>query len=72
MKEWMNCERGHLRFEAEGPQLLGKGVGHAAGLEVCFSHLCQPTGRKGSQQDLIPQEVCLLVADLHTVTISSA
>ncbi len=68
----MSGGRRHLRFEAKGSQLLGKCVGHAVGLEVCFSHLCQPTRRKGGQQDLVSQEVCLLIADLHTATISSA
>ena len=68
---WMDGERRHLRFEAKGPQLLCKCVGHAVGFEVCFVHLCQATGRKSVQQDLILQKVCLFIADLHTVTISS-
>lgn len=68
----MNGERRHLWFEAEGPQLLCKCVGHAVGLEVCFLNLCQPTRRESCQQHLIPQEVCLLIAHLHTATISAA
>ena len=55
----------YLWFESEGPQLLRQRVGHAAGLEGGLGHLGEAPRSKPSQEDLVPQEVCLLVAHLQ-------
>lgn len=55
----------YLRLEAKGPELLSYGVAHAAGLEVCFRHLCQATRREATQKHLVCQKVCLPIAHLQ-------
>lgn len=65
MPQYSSCGGVYLRLEAKRTELLSYGVAHAAGLEVCFSHLCQATRRKATQKHLVCQKICLPIAHLQ-------